>query len=146
MYTGATLRNVPWIFAYMSDATPLFAQRVGGNTELVNAIRDQVPAANIDGTGRLGAACVPGSKGAFIDLKMSFIQHRIAKDNDVSGLRESMEFIVSHTRKGGFTDVFKQDIAFETRWFDHLIQMPDDHPNRRMAKVELAREVLSDLL
>ena len=30
LYTGATLRNVPWIFAYMSDATRLFGQKVSG--------------------------------------------------------------------------------------------------------------------
>jgi len=146
LYTGATLRNVPWIFAYMSDATPLFAQRAGGNTELVNAIRDRVPVANIDSTGRLGAAFVPGSKGAFIDLKMSFIQHRIVREHEASGLKESMVLVVSHSRNGVLTDIFKQDLPFEIRWFDHLIQMPDDHPNRRMARVDLAREVLGDLL
>lgn len=144
LYTGATLRNVPWIFAYMSDATPLFAQRVNGNTELTNAIRTQVPAANVDAKGRLGAALQPAGKGAFIDLKMSFIQHRIVKESEASGLKESMVLVVSHSQKGVLKDVFKQELPFETRWFDNLIQMPDDDPRRRMEKVDLAKEVLGD--
>lgn len=146
LYTGATLRNVPWIFAYMSDATPLFAQRVDGNTELTNAIRTQVPAANVDAKGRLGAAPLPGGKSSFIDLKMSFIKHRIVKESEASGLKESMVLVVSHSQKGVLSDVFNQELPFETRWFDNLIQMPDDDPRRRMEKVDLAREVLGDLL
>lgn len=51
LYTGATLRNVPWIFAYMSDATRLFGQKVIGNAELVKAIAAEVP-------GRKSAALV----------------------------------------------------------------------------------------
>jgi len=146
LYTGATLRNVPWIFAYMSDATPLFAQRVGENGELTAAIRGHVPAANIDTHGRLRARSVPGAKEAFIDLKMSFIQHRIIKDSEASGLKESMVFVVSHIRKGLLAHVYKQDLKFEPLWFDRLIQMPVDHPNRRIDRIDLAREVLGDLL
>lgn len=39
-------------------------------------------------------------KGPYFDLKMSFIRHRISKDNEESGLVESMEFVVSQLRKG----------------------------------------------
>ncbi|MCP2024281.1 UNVERIFIED_ORG: hypothetical protein J2Y76_005196 [Pseudomonas reinekei] len=146
LYTGATLRNVPWIFAYMSDATALFAQRVGENHELTAAIRSHVPAANIDTHGRLRPTSVRGAKDAFIDLKMSFIQHRIIKDSEASGLKESMVFVVSHSRKGQLVDIYKQDLTFDPVWFDRLIQMPIDHPNRRMDRVDLAREALGDLL
>lgn len=73
LYTGATLRNVPWIFAYMSDATRLFGQKVIGNAELVKAIAAEVPGAEISSTGRLESKKVPGSKAAYFDLKMSFI-------------------------------------------------------------------------
>lgn len=69
LYTGATLRNVPWIFAYMSDATRLFGQKVSGNAELVKAIAAEVPGAEISSTGRLESKKVPGSKAAYFDLK-----------------------------------------------------------------------------
>ena len=142
LYTGATLRNVPWIFAYMSDATPLFAQKVSGNDELTKAILTRVLEAKIDSNGRLDT----GTKGAFIDLKMSFIRHRILKDNEASGLIESMVLVVSQCRKGDLVDIHKEVITFESRWFERLIQMPADHAYRRMDRVELAREVLGDLL
>ncbi|MGP4957824.1 hypothetical protein [Pseudomonas helleri] len=142
LYTGATLRNVPWIFAYMSDATPLFAQKVSGNDELTNAILTHVPEAKIDSNGRLDT----GTKGAFIDLKISFIRHRIFKDNEASGLIESMVLVVSQCRKGDLVDIHKEVITFESRWFERLIQMPADHAYRRMDRVELAKEVLGDLL
>jgi hypothetical protein len=142
LYTGATLRNVPWIFAYMSDATPLFAQKVNGNNELTKAILTHVPKAKIDSNGRLDTA----TKGAFIDLKMSFIRHRIVKDSEASRLFESMVFVVSQSLKGDLMDVHKDVITFEPHWFERLIQMPADHAYRRMDRVELAREVLGDLL
>lgn len=146
LYTGATLRNVPWIFAYMSDATPLFAQKVSGNDELTDAILTHVSEAKIDSNGRLGTNALPGTKNAFIDLKMSFIRHRIVKDSEASGLIESMVLVVSQSSKGDLVDVHKEVITFESRWFERLIQMPADHAYRKMDRVELAREVLGDLL
>lgn len=146
LYTGATLRNVPWVFAYMSDATPLFAQKVKGNTELTDAIGVHVPEAEVDAYGRLKTKGKPGTKGAFIDLKMSFIRHRIAKDNEAVGLLETMELVVSLGRKGGLADIHNQVITFDPDWFERLIRLPIDHVNRRMDRVELAREVLGDLV
>lgn len=146
LYTGATLRNVPWIFAYMTDATPLFAQKVKGNTELTDAIGVHVPEAEVDAYGRLNTKGKPGIKGAFIDIKMSFIRHRIAKDNEAVGLLETMELVVSLGRKGGLVDIHNQVITFDPDWFEHLVQLPVDHVNRRMDRVALAREVLGDLI
>lgn len=124
------------------DATPLFAQKGNGNNELTKAILTHVPKGKIDSNGRLDTA----TKGAFIDLKMSFIRHRIVKDSEASGLIESMVFVVSQSLKGDLVDVHKDVITFESCWFERLIQMPADHAYRRMDRVELAREVLGDLL
>ena len=146
LYTGATLRNVPWIFAYMSDATRLFGQKIGGNAELVKAIESQVPGAEISTKGRLEAKSLPGMKGPYFDLKMSFIRHRISKDNEESGLVESMEFVVSQLRKGELEHIHKQVLKFDPAWFESLIRMPVDHPYRRMDRVDMAREELGDLL
>jgi len=146
LYTGATLRNIPWIFAYMADATALFAQRVGENHELATAIHTHVPVAYVDTYGRLRPTPVPGAKDTFIDIKMSFIQHKITKHSEASVLKESVVFVVSHTHKGQVVDFYKQGLTFNPVWFDRLIQMPIDNPNRRMDRVDLAREVLGDLL
>lgn len=147
LYTGATLRNVPWIFAYMSDATSLYAQKVGGNPELAEAIKTRVPEAAIDDRGRLfPAAPPPGTQGAFLDLQMSFIKHRIVRGSETSGLSESMRLVLSQRRRGVLVDLYRQEIQFDPDGFERLIHTPADRAVRNMAKVELAREVLGDLL
>jgi len=77
---------------------------------------------------------------------MSFIRHRAIKDNEESGLLESMEFVVSHPIKGELEHIHKEVIKFDPAWFDSLIRMPADHPYRRMERVKVAQEELGDLL
>lgn len=146
LYTGATLRNVPWIFAYMSDDTPLFAQKIVDNEELVKAIQSDIPGATVAANGRLGTKTLPGTKGPYIDIRMSFIRHRMVKDSEAAALKESMQLVASVSRKGQLVDIHKQVIDFDPAWFERLIQMPVDHPQRRMDRVDLARRVLGDLL
>ncbi|MFY1028774.1 hypothetical protein [Pseudomonas asiatica] len=146
LYTGATLRNVPWIFAYMSDATPLLGQKIGGSAELVKAVASQVPGAEIAANGRLDKKSMAGGKAPFIDLKMSFIRHRIVKGSEFSGLMESMEFVVSQPLRGELEYIHKEAIKFDPDWFENLIRLPADHPYRRMDRVKLAWEELGDLL
>jgi hypothetical protein len=146
MYTGATLRNVPWIFAYMSDATALFGQKVAANKALVKAILDRAPGASINENGRVAAKVLPGIKTSFLDLKMSFIRHRFYRDNEAGTLQESMELVVSQSYNRELVDIHKEKIDFDHNWFEHLIQLPADHQNRRMDRVALAREILGSLL
>lgn len=146
MYTGATLRNVPWIFAYMSDATDLFGQKVVTNEALAKAISDRAPGAVIDENGRLAAKELTGMKKSFVDLKMSFICHRFYRDNEAGALQESMDLVVSRSYNRELVDIHKEKIDFDHNWFEHLIQLPADHQNRRLDRVALARKVLGGLL
>ncbi|POD65774.1 hypothetical protein [Pseudomonas syringae group genomosp. 3] len=146
LYTGATLRNVPWIFAYMSDATPLFAQRVGGNPELVEAIKTHVPEAAINDDGRLLPSAPQGTRGAYLDIEVSFIKHRVVRGSETSGLSESMRLVLSQRRRGVLVDVYRQEIQFDPDGFERLINTRADRAVRNLVKVQLAREVLGDLL
>lgn len=146
MYTGATLRNVPWIFAYLSDATDLFAQKAVGNAELSNAILERAPEARIDENGRVSANERPGEKKPFVDLKMSFIRHRITKDIEEAGLVETMELVVSRQKNRDLVNIHQQVIKFDHDWFERLIQLPADHEHRRLDRVALAKQVLGSLL
>ncbi len=147
MYAGATLRNVPWIFAYMSDATDLFMQRVDQNSTLKQAINEGVEGAQVGSEGRVGKRVFPsGQTPPFFDLKVSFIHHRIRKDSDDGGVFETMTLVVSVEEKRQLRDIHKQDIVFEYGQFERLIQLPEGKGRRRMDLVELAREVLGDLL
>jgi hypothetical protein len=146
MYTGATLRNVPWIFAYMSDATNLFGQRVASNVELSNAISELASEARIDEQGRVSTNTLPGKRRPFVDLKVSFIRHRITKGEEDAGLVESMELVVSRQQNGNLENIYQQVIEFDHSWFERLTRLRVDHQNRNWDQVNLAREVLGDLL
>jgi hypothetical protein len=146
MYTGATLRNVPWIFAYMSDATDLFAQRIAGNEALSRAILQRAPEALIDENGRVSANQRAGEKKPFVDMKMSFIRHRITKDTEESGLVETMELVVSLRQNRELVNIHQQVVEFDHDWFERLIQLPADHKQRRLDRVALAKQVLGGLL
>lgn len=147
MYTGASLRNVPWIFAYMSNATDLFGQRVSGNEQLTAEILKQVQGADINGEGRLVSRKQPdGKKAPFFDLKVSFIHHRIRADSEEGSLTETMTMVVSLREKWELRDIHRETIEFDHDFFDRLIQLPEGQGQRRLDRVELAREELGDLL
>lgn len=145
MYTGATLRNVPWIFAYMSDATDLFGQRVTGNDALSGQLR-LVSGADINSDGRLVPAVSAVGKKQFLDVKVSFIHHRMKKESEEGGIVESMKMVVSELQGRKPRDVHNQVITFEHDFFERLIQLPEGKGIRRLDRVELARNALKDLL
>lgn len=130
----------------MSDATDLFAQKVVGNAELSNAILERAPAARIDENGRVSANERLGEKTPFVDLKMSFVRHRITKDTQEASLVETMEFVVSLQQNRDLVNIHQQVIEFNQDWFERLIQLPTDHEYRRLDRVVLAKQVLGSLL
>jgi hypothetical protein len=146
MYTGATLRNVPWIFAYMSDATDLFAQKVSGNEALVESIGSMNSEVRVDENGRVAAITIPDKKSPFIDMKMSFIRHRFRKDTEDAGLTETMVMVITIVRDRKIVEIHRETIEFDHAWFENLIRLPVDHMNRRPDLVDLARKTLGDLL
>lgn len=106
LYTGATLRNVPWMIAYFSDSQRLFRQRISENKALHEAVIRSIPNAAIDKDGRLI------SIGRFINTTTCFVNHR-RHVNDGT-LVETMQFQVRHDAKV----VHRQDIIFDLDLFD----------------------------
>lgn len=145
LYTGATLMNVPWIFAYMADSHSLFNQRVDANEELTQAILEKVPAAAINDDGRVVSRVFPDGKKRFFDLGICFIHHRLSKDKEDGGLTETMTMVVSTAENGEFKDVYRKTITFDHQHFQNLINLPDDRARRQTDLIELAHEVLGDL-
>lgn len=141
LYTGATVINVPWIFAYMSNATALFKQHVSNNEALTEAVVQKVGGAQVGVDGR-----VANEPGCWFDLSVSFIHHRYKKDKEEGGLQESMAMLVTSERKGVLVDVYKQVIEFDHQYFQNLIDQSDGQGYRNMELVALAHEVLGDLI
>lgn len=143
LYTGATVMNVPWVFAYMSNAVPLFGQKISSNTNLINEIRAAVPAVELDSYGRIGRKA--GTHARF-DLQVSYIHHRFAKVREDGGLQEYVTLLVSDERKGTLVDIYKEKIEFDYQYFQNLIGQAKGVGYRDLSLVELAREVLGDLV
>ena len=80
LYTGATLTNIPWIFAYMADSQSLFGQLLLDD-DLVKAVSAEVPAASVDKYGRVSSKVDESGRKEYFDLNMCFVKHRFRKDS-----------------------------------------------------------------
>ncbi|MCB1733674.1 MAG: hypothetical protein H6981_01370 [Gammaproteobacteria bacterium] len=147
LYTGATLTNVPWIFAYMSNAQSLFNQRVDADSDLGKAILAGVPDANIDARGHIVNRVHADGHTRFFQLSVCFIHHTQAMDAD-QGLIETMKMRVFSDTGLGLEKapvLFEKVIAFDPAYFQNLIGLPADRAKRRPDLVAVARDVLGDL-
>ncbi len=140
LYTGATLLNIPWIFAYMSDSQALFGQYLK-NPAIIDAIRKEVPDAMVSAEGQLKSR-----EKAFFSIDACFIHHRVSKDSEDGLLVENMKLVASSGQGDQAQVLHTQEIVFEHDWFQSLIQNVVDPTKRDMALVETARQVLGDLL
>ncbi|KAF0804371.1 hypothetical protein ACRYJU_04715 [Alloalcanivorax xenomutans] len=147
MYTGAMLRNVPWIFAYMSDSTDLYGQAIR-NDAIISALLENVPEAYIDPqTHRLLARPTsPGQKRRYFSAALCFIRHHPRKSEQGS-LLETMRLSVSvrWDQEIDPTVIHEEIITFDYDFFERLTHTPDQS-HRRFELVELAREELGDLI
>ncbi len=142
LYTGATLMNVPWVFAYMADAQPLFKQWVH-DPNLAGAIRREVPAATLEADGRVVSSVDAGGRKQFVGLSMCFIHHRRRRDGKTHAHSESMLMLVSVRERDGFRDIFGKDIEFDHDRFRNLIRDRESAPDDRL--IALADEVLGPI-
>jgi hypothetical protein len=148
LYTGATILNVPWIFAYMSDSQSIVGQYVqkDADPDMIVAIQTKAKNVTINDKGQI---C--GSTKTFLSLDVCFIEHRESKDGDSGALKdgdsgalqESMLMVVSTDSNHR---VYEKVIHFDHQSFQRLVQTPDEKTHRRMDLVEMAKEVLGDLL
>ncbi|MGE4529885.1 MAG: hypothetical protein AB7C98_01005 [Acidithiobacillus sp.] len=146
LYSGATLMNVPWMFAYMADSQSLFGQKIGDNRHLVEAIREKVPHAKVASDGRVQAAILPTGKEAFVNINVCFIHHRTHKVGDDAGIIEMMTMVVSTEIHGEIVDVYKEKVTFDHAYFQQLIDIPDERGRRQPDLLDLAKEILGDLV
>lgn len=136
-YTGATLQNIPWVFAYMTLAKSLLG-RVVTDDELLAAIQKEVANIAVTPTSR-GQQVSWGASKDFVELTFCFMHHRARLDND-GNLKETMKMVV---RQGNNTDVYSKTIEFDRQWFRNLIQLPQERAKRprKATLVALAERV-----
>ncbi|MBZ9559069.1 MULTISPECIES: hypothetical protein [unclassified Modicisalibacter] len=135
-YMGATLQNVPWVFAYMTLSKSLVGRRVPGDEAMLDAVEKTVPGAVID----RDRMQVTWRKGQFVEVDFCFIHHR-ARHED-GNLRESMKMVVSHGRDNA--PVYSKVIEFDRNRFRNLVRTPAERATRprREELVGLAEKIL----
>lgn len=143
LYTGATVMNVPWVFAYMSNEVPLFGQTIRGNTNLINGIQAGVSGAEVSAKGQIGKKA--GTHPRF-DLSMCYIHHRFVRAQEDGGLEEHMTLLVSNIRNGKPVNIYKEKIEFDYNYFQNLINQPEGVGRRDLTLVKMARDVLGHLI
>lgn len=139
LYTGAHLRNLPWMVAYFSPAMELFGQLVGMNAELTGLIREKVPQAKISDTGRL-------EKGtSWYLLSLQCLHHKAAVDEDDGALIESLTLRVQDFTKTNEAvkapTIYKKQLIFSPERFEALIHTPPENARRNESLLGLARGV-----
>lgn len=144
LYMGATLLNVPWIFAYMTNATSLYYQKIADNAPLSDAVRRDIPQAMIDDDGRVVKNPNHAGGSAYFSLDVSFICHKQTLRGPGQSLQESMELVVTTRRRGEIVRIHGETILFDHARFQRLIGT-GVHGKRRPDLVSLARSVLGDL-
>ncbi|MCE8014348.1 hypothetical protein [Billgrantia desiderata] len=137
LYMGATLQNVPWVFAYMTLSNSLMGRRIPGDDALLEAIEKKVPGAVINWERK---QVTWKAKGTFVELNYCFIHHRTRHSDDT--LKESMSMVVSHGRDN--TTVYRKNITFDRVRFKRLINTPEERARRPRQKelVALAESIL----
>ena len=138
-YTGAHLRNLPWMIAYFGPAQKLFGQSVGKNLELVDSIRSKVPQAALSATGVL-------EKGArWYRLDLQCLRHRMKIMEDDNVLVESMELRIqdftSTNEALKAPTIYHKQITFDADRFERLIHTPAERAWRDEGLLERARKI-----
>lgn len=147
LYMGATLRNVPWIFAYMSDSTGLYGQVIK-NEAMRSAILAHVPNATFDDNHRL-LARPDARKRRHFDIAVCFVGHDTVKSEE-GQVYETMKMSVSvrWDREIDVESFYEEDIVFEYDFFERLLNLSPERAkkNRDMRLVEIASEILGHWL
>lgn len=139
LYTGAHLRNLPWMIAYFGPVQSLFGQYVGRNAELAEAIRKKVPAAVLTSAGQL-------AKGKeWFKLDLQCMHHRVAIDTEDGSLMETLKLRVkdfSQTNEPTKAPmVYQKEIVFNPDRFEALCHVPSKRANRNEKLLKEARDI-----
>lgn len=139
LYTGAHLRNLPWMVAYFAPAMDLFGQKVGDNVELTARIREKVPQAAIPDSGRL-------EKGrSWYRLCLQCLHHKAAVDEKDGTLTESLMLRVQDFTKSNepavAPTIYTKQILFVPERFEALIHTPPERAQRNENLLKLARVI-----
>lgn len=140
LYPWISVSNLPWMFGYMSNAKPLFGQKIRPDSELKSRIMEDVPEAAFDEDSRH----VKGKK--FCSLNFCFILHDPGKEER----DETLVFRVWQDMGGGsplnHRDIFEKTLVIDQQYFMNLIHLPVERSQRNQRHLNLSRVFFDEAL
>ncbi|QDF68702.1 hypothetical protein FJQ87_18530 (plasmid) [Shewanella sp. SNU WT4] len=137
LYKGASEYNIPWIFAYFTLAKSLYNQQIVNN-ELQSALLKLEPKLQFESTTSPNKADrLLITEGLFLKLTFSFFDHE--REVREHHLFESINFKVS----SGARDIYSKKIEFDPLHFANLINLDENKAQRRLALVDMAKEIFA---
>jgi hypothetical protein len=138
-YTGAHLRNLPWMVAYFGPSQSLYGQSVGANADLTDQIRTKVPQARISDFGRLE------KDAAWYSLDLQCLHHRVDVRQEDGALIESLTLRVQDFTKTNEAakapTIYGKAMVFNPERFEALIHTPPERQRRTAGLLEIARSI-----
>lgn len=133
-YTGASLRNVPWMLALFAPSLPLKGQYLREGSELYDIMASEL--------GENGQVPVSNGYGFFCTNH----QVRIERDQTI---RESIDLLVSDfsrpCRPADAPIVLLKTIHIDHAKFERLAGLPANHPNRDHGLLAIAQELGAEI-
>lgn len=135
LYTGAHMRNIPWMLAYFSRRQSLFGRRILDNVELMDAIHEHEPNAHFD-----NQTLVRGRQ--FYSVTFEFIGHR-TRPLPEARIEEAFTMRVFGTapRGGDAPMILQQQVVFDESRFAALMNTSTERAKRNDRLLAIAQTV-----
>ncbi|WP_408914480.1 hypothetical protein [Brucella pseudogrignonensis] len=142
LYTGAHLRNVPWMIAYFGPTQSIYSQYVGRNKTLTDSIRSKVEDAVVSEQGQLSSL-----PGRFRRLDMQCYHHSVRLDADTEQLTERFKIRVQDfTNTNDPTQaplIYSKIVTFDPDAFERLTRTRVRDPYRNESLLEISKKIAS---
>ncbi len=134
-YRGATLDNIPWVFAYMSSKARALLGRKILNDKMSESLMNVFKQNNIEL--HFESGYLRSKAKQFTKLTFSYMHHSQQIVENV--LQESIDFVVAYNQNR----IYAKSISFEHEYFRNLINSKHNNHNKRNQKlINLATSIL----
>jgi len=143
-FRDAASYNLPWTFVEGQAALPLFGQRIRKGCALYDAIAANCPTVCFDESTGGDSVRIQRNPGQYVDLNFTFVSHIHTVQED--HLNESIDLWVHSGEPPDLKTVYRAPLQIQTDYFLNLIALSDERSHRNQRLLEIAHELLKDML
>lgn len=144
LYVAASMQNLPWIFAYMSENHGLIGRFIKKDSPLAKAIVDaDIPDCVLTEGEKPGFFKVSRVEGRFPDISFCFIAHELTVKEHA--LSENIDFVVNCGKGTPPRRIYRKTLQVNQSYFLNLINLPEERSQRNIKQLALAADKMPDL-